>query len=79
MDVMYLISVERTVLEQFPIRLKSALKDAGMTQKDLAETAQVFDGNISRYVNGKRYPSAITLARIASVLNVSTDYLLGLE
>lgn len=76
---MDLIEVERTVMEQFPIRLKMALKDAGMTQKDLAETAQVYDGNVSRYVNGKRYPNIIALARIASVLNVSTDYLLGLE
>ncbi len=50
-----------------------------INQKHLSENAQVHQKNISKYENNGVIPSAITLKRIASVLGVTTDYLLGNE
>ncbi|MEY0256209.1 helix-turn-helix domain-containing protein [Morganella morganii] len=59
----------------FPLRLKHAMKEAGLTQKELAERAGVSQGLISKLVLGKAEESRKILA-ISHALNVTPDWLL---
>lgn len=58
------------------LRLIRELK--GFTQAELSQRLNLGEKEIWRYENGKSKPSADTLAQIASELQVSADYLLGL-
>ena len=49
-----------------------------MSQTQLAKIIQISNVTICRYVNGQRTPRLEIIAKIASALNVSSDYLLGL-
>jgi transcriptional regulator with XRE-family HTH domain len=49
-----------------------------MTGAALANEAQISEGIISHYRQGKSTPNAVNLLRMAEKLEVSTDYLLGL-
>lgn len=59
----------------FPLRLKHAMKAAGLTQKELADRAGVSQGLISKLVLGKAEESRKILA-ISHALNVTPDWLL---
>lgn len=66
--------------EIFSKRLKKALcHNNRMTQNELSELTKISEVSISRYANGDRIPKGTEIAIIARVLNVSTDYLLGLD
>ena len=54
-------------------------KAKGMTQKELADSLFVIDKTISRWECGYGLPSVDTLPKIADVLSVSVDELLGKE
>ncbi len=60
-------------------RLKKYRKAAGLTQKELGELVQVSPMGMSQYARCKRDIPTHTLIRIAKILNVSTDELLGLR
>lgn len=60
-------------------RLRQIREKRGISQSDLAERCQIGEKGIWRYENGQGDPSADILGRIAQVLNISTDYLLGLS
>lgn len=56
-----------------------ALREANrLTQEQLAEQIQVGVLQINRWENHKTEPSGETVARLATALNTSADYLLGL-
>lgn len=59
--------------------IKRARKDAGVTQKELAERLQVYQKDISRWENNELTPNALTLARICKELGASADKVLGLN
>jgi len=58
------------------VRLRKA---RGMTQADLAAALGVTQGMVSFYEKGTADPAAQTLAKLARVLDVSADELLGLK
>lgn len=60
-------------------RLKKALDEQGMMQKELAEKVGLNENAISRYIHGGRIISTPILVDICKALNVSADYLLGLS
>lgn len=60
-------------------RLKSLRQELGLTQKELADRANLAISCISMIELGKREPSANTLLSLSNALGVSADYLLGLE
>ena len=67
-------------MTDFGYRLKQTLDDRGISQKWLADAAGTKEATISRYINGVNKSSRIDiLAKIATALNVTTDYLLGLS
>lgn len=68
------------VVPGFGARLTRARKLAGVkTQKELAEALDVSQAAVTFWVRGAKMPSTPALIRLARLLNVSTDYLLGLE
>ena len=58
-------------------RIKTARDLLGYTQAKLASEAEITPAAISQIEAGDRTPSSPILRRIASVLKVSTDFLLG--
>ena len=57
--------------------ISSLLEEKDMNQKELAQKTNVSEVTISRYINGTRQPKSDILSKIADVLDVSIDYLLG--
>ena len=66
-------------MEIFGKRVKDELKAQGKTQIDLAKHLFVQKSTLCMWLNGKNEPPMKTIVEIALFLNVSTDYLLGLE
>lgn len=59
--------------------LKQLRLSTGMTQKEVAEKIGVTKSVISYYELQERTPSPEILVKLASMFNVTTDYLLGIE
>lgn len=60
-------------------RIAIARKDRGLTQKELGKLSGTSEITIRQYEIGKREPGAKQLRSIAEVLDVSSDYILGLS
>lgn len=52
-----------------PQELRSARKDAGLTQGEVAERADISQAGLSKIESGNNDPRLSTVARIAAVLN----------
>lgn len=61
----------------FGNRLKSALENAGISQVQLAQELNLTGPAVNRWCNNVTQPDADAIVKIANILNVSTDYLLG--
>ena len=57
-------------------KLKTLLKDNGMTQEDLAERLEVSRQAVGKWVNDKGIPEVGKLVQISNLFGVSMDYLL---
>lgn len=66
-------------MESLGKRIQSVRKSRGWTQARLAEALGVKTGTLSGYERGYRRPDVVMIGRIASLLQVSVDYLLGRE
>jgi len=63
----------------FSERLKHAMKKQNITPAALAAKSDVFLVTVKRWLNGSYEPRHINLCKIACELNISADYLCGLE
>jgi transcriptional regulator with XRE-family HTH domain len=61
----------------FKERLKSARELRGLSQTQLATESGLPASSVSHFEAGARKPSFDNLKRLATALNVTTDYLLG--
>lgn len=61
----------------FRERLKAARALRGLNQTDLAAKVGLPPSSMSHFESGTRKPSFENLKRLATALNVTTDYLLG--
>lgn len=57
-------------------RIAELLSKRSMTQKELAQVAEITESAISHYVKGDRVPRGVNLIKISKALGVTTDYLL---
>lgn len=64
---------------RFGERLKAAREKAGLSRKDLGDETSITANGFGLYETGKRDISIVTLIRLARKLNVSSDWLIGLE
>lgn len=60
-------------------KLKQLRMEKGLTQSQLAKRLGVSPSAVGMYEQGRREPDGDLLARMASVLECSTDELLGVE
>ena len=61
----------------FTERLKSLRKEAGLTQKEIAQQMKIGQNSYSNWEKGIRTPIRPTIEKLAEVLNTSAAYLLG--
>lgn len=66
-------------LRIFQERLLIARRRRGMSQGALAGEAHLFKTDISKYERGQSMPTLPRVVRLARALQVSTDYLLGMD
>lgn len=59
--------------------LKNLMKENDLNQTQLAQLIGVKQSQISEWLKGKAKPGYDTLKNMSASLNVSADYLLGLE
>lgn len=62
---------------EFSERLKKLRKDAGLTQVDVANKLGISQPAYASWERGIKRPTQDNLVKIAQVLNVSIDYLVG--
>jgi len=60
-------------------RLIEAIKQSGMTNTAIAKQANIHVSMITDYKNTKKLPSLTNFAILCKILDVSSDYILGLE
>ena len=67
-------------IQGFDERLLIAIKKTGLTQREIERRAGLKGkSNMYRYIAEHKMPCAYVIVRLAGVLNVSTDWLLGLR
>lgn len=59
----------------FAQALRGAMAEQHMSQTKLSKLSGVSQGNLSKYLSGKRETSLTTAVRLANALNVSLDIL----
>ena len=67
------------MINSFGTKVLELLDKKNMTQKKLAETINITEATLSRYINGDRKPKSEVVANIATALHTTTDFLLGVE
>lgn len=60
-------------------RIGVMLEKRNMKQKDLANRICISEAQLSRYISGDREPKPEMIANIATALQTTSDYLLGLD
>jgi transcriptional regulator with XRE-family HTH domain len=63
----------------FSDRINGIMSKRHISQKQLANWANVTESAMSYYVNGARTPRIQVISRLAGLLGVTTDYLLGAD
>lgn len=66
-------------LKDIQIRLRGAIKISGIPQKEIAKQIGVSAQTVSKYMKVNVFPALDTFARLCKVLDVSADYILGIE
>ena len=64
--------------EVFPSRLKKAREYLGVSQRDVAKAIKIGNSTYANYESGNREPSLETLAMLAKLYDVKSDWLIGL-
>ena len=66
-------------IDEIQKRLREAIAQSGISQKDLADKLGINPSTVSKYMRLDKYPSLDTFANICEVLDVSADEFLGLK
>jgi len=66
-------------LRDIQIRLREAIKNSGIPQKEIAKMIGVSAQTVSKYMNANVYPALDTLAKLCKCLEISSDYILGIS
>lgn len=64
---------------KFQERLIQELKTSKYTQKEIAKKLHIAESNITNWKNGQNIPSLEVFYELCLLLEVSSDYLLGIE
>lgn len=58
-------------------RIKEKREEMGLNQKELAKQLNITPSAVNQYEKGEKTPSTEKLVKLAKILGVSSDYLLG--
>jgi len=61
------------------IRLNEAIRTSGMSITEIASKLEVSISIVAQYCNTKKLPRLDTFARLCKILDVSSDYILGID
>ena len=67
------------LIDEIKLRLRNAIKNSGLSQKEIAMRVGVHPSTVSKYVLMEKYPSIDTLALLCRALAISADRILGLD
>lgn len=67
------------LIDEIKLRLRDAIKNSGLSQKEIARRVGVHPSTVSKYARMEKYPSIDTLAVLCRALGVSSDRILGLD
>ena len=65
-------------LKEIQIRLRESIKQSNLTQKEIAKHIGVSAQTVSKYMKENIFPALDTLAKLCKLLDVKSDYILGL-
>ncbi len=60
-------------------RLRESIKESKLSQLQIAKAIGVSPQTVSKYMRENIFPALDTFSKLCAVLDVSSDYLLGLE
>lgn len=66
-------------LKNIQLRLRECIKNSRHTQKELAKLVGISPQTVSKYMKNDVFPALDTLAKLCKVLDVKSDYILGLS
>ena len=66
-------------LKEIQQRLRTAIKQSGKRQKDIANEIGVSAQTVSKYMKEDIFPALDTLSKLCVCIDVSADYILGIE
>lgn len=66
-------------LQNIQKRLRTAIKESGIPQKEIALRIGVSAQTVSKYMKTDVFPALDTLAKLCTVIDVSADHILGIE
>ena len=66
-------------LKNIQIRLREIIKQSSLSQKEIAKQIGVSPQTISKYMKKDIFPALDTFAKICKLLDVSSDYVLGIS
>lgn len=65
-------------LKNIQERLREAIKQSGIPQKDIATALGVSQQTVSKYMRANVFPALDTFAKLCKVLDADPAYILGL-
>ena len=65
-------------LAQIQTRLRECIKNSAYSQKEIAKEIGVSAQTVSKYMKQNIFPALDTLAKLCKLLDVRSDYILGL-
>ena len=66
-------------LEEIQERLRAAIKESGISHKELAAKLGVNPSTVSKYLHQNKFPALDTFANLCLILDISSDEILGLK
>lgn len=67
------------LIDEIKLRLRDAIKNSGLSQKEIAKRVGINPATVSKYARMEKYPSIDTLALLCRALGISSDKILGLD
>lgn len=65
--------------EQIRSKLKEAIENSGMTQKEIAKSIGVIQQAIAQYISGRAMPKINTFANLCKILDLDANEILCID
>lgn len=65
-------------IKKIQMRLREAIKESGLSQKEIASKIGVSAQTVSKYMCANVLPALDTFAKLCKLLDIKSDYILGI-